>query len=180
VRLQRLLDLLGEHLLAAGVDAHRAAAEQVDGAVGVHRREVARDAPAATLERAERLRRLRLVLVVADRDEPADGDHAHLAGTGLHPTAVVGEHGVVRPDRELRGLLGRPAADTDPPRPTASDEPNESNRTPGGCGRSSPALFSWLHITPDDEIMSSTLDRSYVRGARRGAPASARRRPGRR
>jgi hypothetical protein len=43
VGLERLLDLLRVHLLAAGVDAHRTAAEQGDGAVGLHRGEVAGD-----------------------------------------------------------------------------------------------------------------------------------------
>ena len=52
-----------------------------------------------------------------------------------------------------------PAADTEAPSPTASDEPNESNSI--ACGRCSrrPCLLSWLHITPDDE-MTLMLDRS--------------------
>ena len=53
----------------------------------------------------------------------------------------------------------RRLADTDAPRPTASDDPNESKRIACGMWRSSPCLFSWLHITPDDEI-TATLDRS--------------------
>ena len=52
-----------------------------------------------------------------------------------------------------------PAAATDAPSPTASDDPNESNRIAWGMCRSSPCLFSWLHITPDDE-MTVTLPRS--------------------
>ena len=43
--------------------------------------------------------------------------------------------------------------------PTASDEPNESNSAACGRWRSRPSLLSWLHITPDDDIMI-TLDRS--------------------
>ena len=46
VGLQHLLDLFGEHLLAAGVDAHRAAAEQVERAVGADLGPVAGHAPA--------------------------------------------------------------------------------------------------------------------------------------
>ena len=149
VRLQHLLDLLGEHLLAARVDAHRPAAEEVDRAVGVDRGEVAGDAPAASVDDAERGRRLGVVLVVADGQEPADGDHADLARPRLDAAAVVGEHGVVLGDREVRRLpRPHPAADTEAPRPTASDEPKESKRIACGMWRRSPCLFSWLHITP--------------------------------
>ncbi len=42
MHLQHRLDLFGIHLLAAGVDAQRAPAEQMDGAVGVDGRHVAR------------------------------------------------------------------------------------------------------------------------------------------
>ena len=104
--LERLLDLLGEHLLAARVDAHRAATEQVDRAVGVDGGEVAGHAPSAAFEVSERLHRLHLVLVVADGQEAADGDHPHLAGPGLDPAPVVGEHGVVLGHHEPRRLGG--------------------------------------------------------------------------
>ena len=52
-----------------------------------------------------------------------------------------------------------PAAETDAPRPTASDEPNESNSTAWGMCRRRPCLLSWLHITPEDDT-TATLDRS--------------------
>ena len=84
VRLQRGLDLFGEDLLAAGVDAHRAAAEQRDRAVGLDRGEVAghrRSACRRTLD--ERLRRLLRVLVVAERHVARAGDLADDAGAGL-------------------------------------------------------------------------------------------------
>ena len=50
VLLEHLLDLLGEDLLAAGVDAHRAAAEQGDRAVGLDRRVVAGDRVALAVD----------------------------------------------------------------------------------------------------------------------------------
>ncbi len=76
VRLERLLDLLGEDLLAARVDADRAAAEQVDGAVGVDLGEVAGDGVAHAVDHLERPLRLLLVLVVAERVAPAEGEDA--------------------------------------------------------------------------------------------------------
>ena len=45
-----------------------------------------------------------------------------------------------------------PAADTEMPSPTASDEPNESTSSAWGMWRSRPCLLSWLHITPDEPI----------------------------
>ena len=56
VALQHGLDLLGVHLLAAGVDAQRAAPEQVDGAVGVDGRHVAGQRPALAVDLDERPR----------------------------------------------------------------------------------------------------------------------------
>ena len=57
-----------------------------------------------------------------------------------------------------------PAADTEPPSPTASEDPYESNRITWGMWRISPALLSWLHITPD-EVIRATEDRSYAPGS---------------
>ena len=59
VRLQRGLDLLGVHLLAAGVDAHRAAPEEMHGAVGVDRRHVAGQRPAGAVDLARTCAALR-------------------------------------------------------------------------------------------------------------------------
>ena len=43
MRRDRGLDLFGEDLLAAGIDGHRIAAQQLDGAVGAVARAIARD-----------------------------------------------------------------------------------------------------------------------------------------
>ena len=101
VGLQHLLDLLGEHLLAAGVDAHRAAPEQRERAVGLDGGVVAGHRVALALEHDEGGGRLGLVLVVADRLPAAHGHPAGLAGAGLHLAAVVGDHLGVLADGEL-------------------------------------------------------------------------------
>src|SRR5437588_6000 len=56
-----------------------------------------------------------------------------------------------------------PGTATEPPRPTASVDPKESNRTIEGWCFRRPSLTSWLHITPEEE-MSLRLDRSYLPG----------------
>ena len=81
---ERELDLFGVDLLAAGVDARRAAAEQPDRAVGVDRRVVAGDRVAPAVDGAERRRRLLRVLVVAERDRAADAEHADPPVARLH------------------------------------------------------------------------------------------------
>ena len=81
VRLERGLDLLGEDLLAAGVDALRAAAEQRDRAVGLVDRHVAGQRVAhAARAGDEGGGRLLGVLVVLERDVAAAGEPALLAG----------------------------------------------------------------------------------------------------
>ena len=100
VRTDRGLDLFGEDLLAAGVDAARAATEQHDAALVVDRREVARDDPThAVRVGAEGRRRLRLVLPVPERDVAAPREQPFPARTGFellervgieHPGAAVG------------------------------------------------------------------------------------------
>ena len=87
VGLQHLLDLLGEHLLAAGVDAHRAAAEQGERAVRLDHGVVAGHGVPLALELDEGGRRLRLVLVVAHRLKPADRHAAGLARSRAAPRA---------------------------------------------------------------------------------------------
>ena len=79
VRLQRRLDLFGVHLLAAGVDRHRAPPEHGDGAVGLDAGVVAGHRPAHAVDHGERGRGLLRVLVVAERHVAAPGelaDHA--------------------------------------------------------------------------------------------------------
>ena len=67
VRLHRRLDLFGVHLLAAGVDRHRAPPEHGDGAVVLDARVVAGHRPAHAVDDGERRRGLLRVLVVAER-----------------------------------------------------------------------------------------------------------------
>src|SRR3546814_19045397 len=66
VGLDRLLDLLGKDLLAAGVDAHRAAAEHADAVVVLQRGVVAGAGVALAADHDEGAGRLLGVLVVAD------------------------------------------------------------------------------------------------------------------
>ena len=82
VRHQRRLDLFGEDLLAAGVDAGVAAAEQRDRAVGLVPREVAGHGVALAVDLDEQPRGLLRVLVVAERDVPAAGQPADLVRAG--------------------------------------------------------------------------------------------------
>src|SRR5579862_4026307 len=82
--LHHLFDLFGEHLLAAGVDAYRAAAEQRESpAVVVHHRPVARHREPAVLSLDEGSRALLRILVVADRLRAADADQPLGAGIAL-------------------------------------------------------------------------------------------------
>src|SRR5262249_35661243 len=83
--LDRLLDLLGEDLLAARVDRHRPAAEERDRAVLLDGRVVARDRVPTPVDLAEGLGRLVCVLEVPERDVTADGEMPLLPPPGLHP-----------------------------------------------------------------------------------------------
>ena len=103
VGLQRALDLLGEDLLAAGVHAGVAAAEQRHRAVGLDPGEVAGHRVPLAVHLGEHRRGLDRVLVVAERHVPAPGEPADLARAGR--AAVVVEHDGVRARRH-----GRPAA----------------------------------------------------------------------
>ncbi len=108
VELQHLLDLFGEHLLAAGVDHDRSPAQEVDGAVGVDGGEVAGDRIADAVDHLERGRGLVGVLVVAERVAPADGEHAHLARPRGDVLVRLGvEHAYLGAQGEVGGVLGR-------------------------------------------------------------------------
>src|SRR5690606_27495123 len=96
----------GEHLLAAGVDAHRAAAEERDLAVGVDRGEVAGAAVALAVDLEERRRRLLRVLVVADGLAPADGEATDLVRAGLDRAVVLVDDDGLGAQLELGGLGG--------------------------------------------------------------------------
>ncbi len=102
VQLQRLLDLLGVDLLAAGVDADRASAQERDGAVGRHRGVVTGNRPGSPCHLAERCRGLLRVLVVPDRDRTADCQHALFPRAGRHDAAVLGQDRRVLAQAEAR------------------------------------------------------------------------------
>src|ERR687894_747962 len=91
IRLEHLLDLFGEDLLAAGVDDHRAAAEQGEAAVGLDHGVVAGARVAPSLELDEGRGGLVGVLVVADGLVAADGHPADLPRPGFDAAAVVGD-----------------------------------------------------------------------------------------
>ena len=106
VGLDRALDLLGEDLLAARVDGHRAPAEQRDRAVLLQPGEVAGDGVAGAVRcRHEGLGRLLLVLVVAEGDVAAAGQLADLARPGLHDVEVLVEHDGVSARRDPGAAL---------------------------------------------------------------------------
>jgi hypothetical protein len=105
MQFEDLFDLLGKHLLAAGVDHLRAAAEQLERTIGLDRRPVARHRPAPALDLPERSRRLLFILVVADRNEAGNGQQAALARARLDAAAVLGEYRRVHAEHEL-GCLG--------------------------------------------------------------------------
>src|SRR5439155_10089892 len=88
---QDLFDLFGKDLLAARIDALRAATQQADSAVRVDRREISRDDEVLTVDDPERGRRLRIVLVVADWNDSRPGQHAALARARYDGAPGVGE-----------------------------------------------------------------------------------------
>jgi hypothetical protein len=75
--LQGLLDLLGEDLLATGIDRHRAPTVNGDRPVGQDLGHIARDRVAHPVDDRENDLGLRLVLVTAERDVAAGGEHPH-------------------------------------------------------------------------------------------------------
>src|SRR5699024_11192130 len=102
VRFEGGLDLLGVHLLAAGVDGHRAAAEHGDGAVGLDAGVVAGNGVALAVIGAEGLGGLGLVLVVAERDVAGARDLADDRRSGFDLVAVVVEHRGLAVDHHAR------------------------------------------------------------------------------
>ena len=102
VMLEGVLDLLGEDLLSARVDRDRVAPEQAQQALLVEAGAVARDRVAHAVHHRERLRGLRLVLVVAERHGAAAGQPALLGGAGLEQPREVGlQHHVAGREREV-------------------------------------------------------------------------------
>src|SRR6201995_2069811 len=101
--LQSGLDLFRVDLLTAAVDRHRAPAEHRDATVLLDRRVVAGDRVADAIDGLESLRRLRLVLVVADGNVALLGDEAADSGARLDLVAVVIEDDRPVVDRHTRG-----------------------------------------------------------------------------
>src|SRR5579875_2343144 len=104
MRRDRRFNLLGENLFAAGVDARRVAAEQLDGAVGQVARPVTGYRVADAVDHGEGGGRLGGVALVAQRHvtalrEPADTVVARLE----HTTEVVGDNAGVRTGVERAG-----------------------------------------------------------------------------
>ena len=111
VRLERGLDLLGEDLLAARVDADRAPAQQGDGAVGLDRREVTGDRVAAARRSSTKVSAVFFgVLVVAERHVAGARELAHHAAS---PARAACRR---RPARRCRGPAARAPRRPWPPR----------------------------------------------------------------
>jgi len=96
VALHDALDLFREHLLAAGIDAHRLAPEEEQATVTGVARAVAADAVAHAVDDRERLPCLLGVAQVAERQVALGGDPADLVAAGPQEArAIVGQHGGV-------------------------------------------------------------------------------------
>ena len=105
VRLHRGLDLLGEDLLAAGVDGDRVAAVQLDDAVGAQAGPVARHRVAHAVDDRVRAGRLGGVAEVAEREAAALGQPAELgvARRRARGSRSSLQHVVAGADRERAG-----------------------------------------------------------------------------
>ena len=101
--LQRLLHLFGEDLFASGVDRHRATPVDGNRPIGHEFGHVPGDGVADASDDREGGGGLGFVLVIADRDVPAGGQHAHPAVSRFAQGAVVGNDHVGRVHGEDRG-----------------------------------------------------------------------------
>jgi hypothetical protein len=112
---QHGFDLLWVDLLAAGVDAHRAASEQVNRAVGIDRRHVAGQRPTLAVDLHKGSRAALGIVVVPDRHAPGRGEAPNLARTRRdRPELVVDHHRLrLRRERERRGRRARSGGDRD-------------------------------------------------------------------
>ena len=166
VGLEDLLDLLGVHLLAAGVDAHRAAPEEGERAVGLDRGVVAGHGVPLALERR-------------GTSPPSSPGPCSSRPAGSPPTAtrpVSPEPGsTTRPssvitlrvlaELELRrgARAARRSTRTGPCRAPRRTRTRRRSSSRGG-GASRPCFDSSLNITPDDDTMNR-LEMSYLPGA---------------
>ena len=136
--LQRFLNLFGKHLLAAGVDALAAAAEQGEAAISLDDGEIARDGIALAVDFREGGRRLDRILPVSARDEAAAGDAAHRAGRDrLH---VVTDDQRVAISHELGGRAGIVLRLGSRPQPQAFRRPQTVDDHQIGCVRQQAGL----------------------------------------
>ena len=104
------LDLLGEHLLAAGVDAHRIATQELDRAVRGKSGAVAGHGVAFAVDDREGSRGLVGIAEVAERHPAGLGQPPDLAGTRFERSAQVLAHHPGRRGSDEPGcrILGRP------------------------------------------------------------------------
>ena len=102
--LERFLDLFRKDLLAGGVDAGAAAAEQGQAAVGLDHTPVAGNRIAHPIDNPEGTRRLFFILVVTDRIGRRDGDHARQARTRRDRLVLFVKHLAAAAQHELGGL----------------------------------------------------------------------------
>ena len=139
VALEGLLDLLGEHLLAAGVDGDRVAAQELQRPVGEHPGPVAGHRVADAVDHREGAGGLRRVAEVPARHPAGLGEPAELGVAGasrrarsLDSTTLVGERSKVPVE------VPRERSDSCTPWRPVSDEPSTSTiRRWGTSSRSS-------------------------------------------
>ena len=153
--LEHVLDLLGEDLLAAGVDRRRAPPEHGDGAVVLEPGQIAGHRPAHAVDHRERGRAALVVAVVAERDPARAGQPSHLARR--HRREVVVEHGGVLVGHEAGPPAAAPVRRR--PWPPVSDAPKVL--TTVTCGSSS---RSWsttaVDSTAPPDAITWSADRS--------------------
>ena len=87
-----VFDLVGEHLLAPGVDTRRTASQQLERAVGLDLRKVSGDHPACSVSvRRKGLFRLGFIFVVAEWDVSLPRDPSDGVRTGCNRAEVIVE-----------------------------------------------------------------------------------------
>ena len=91
-----------------------------------------------------------LVLVVAEGDAAAQGQHPVSPASRLDVPPVGIDDPDLGPEGELSGGAAEVPDETEVPMPIASDEEKASISSMPGWWRSRPCLVSSLHITPDE------------------------------
>ncbi len=151
--LEGLLDLLRIHLLATGVDALRAPAEDGDHALLVDRRHVAEQHPAFTVLDEERLGGPGRVVVVAERHVTALRDPADPAGaTG---SRVAGSTTRVREFIRMRKPRPGPESSVAVPLKPDSEEPKLFSSTVFGTSSRNCCRTVSDMIAPEEDTLNS-------------------------